>query len=37
MVNGRLNVAHPILQFDVVPSKKPWGSNEKQKSIFANL
>jgi hypothetical protein len=37
MANGELNVAHPILQFNVIGSRKPWDSNAKQISIFTNL
>ncbi len=31
MASGRLNVAHLVLQFDVLCSIKPRGSNEKNK------
>jgi len=27
MVNCTLNIAHPVLWFNVIQSKKPWGSN----------
>jgi hypothetical protein len=37
MGNGGLNVAHPILLFDVLRSRKPWGLNVKQISTFTNL
>jgi hypothetical protein len=37
MANGVLNVAHPILQFNVLHYKKPQRSNAKQGSTFANL
>jgi hypothetical protein len=37
VANGGLNVAHPIMWFGVVPSRKPWGSNVKQKLVFAKL
>jgi hypothetical protein len=37
MANGGLNVAHPILQFDVLRSRKPWGLNVKKKSTFTKL
>jgi hypothetical protein len=37
MASGKLNIAHPILQFDVLHSRKSWGSNAKQKSTFTNL
>jgi hypothetical protein len=36
MASDRLNVAHPILQFDIMRFKKSWGSNAKQKSTFTN-
>jgi hypothetical protein len=37
MAIGILNIAHPILQFNVLHSKKPWWSDAKQISTFTNL
>lgn len=34
---GILNIAHPSLQFNVLHCKKPWRSNAKQRSTFANM
>jgi len=35
--NIRVDVAHPILQFNVLHWRKPRHSNAKQGSTFANL
>jgi hypothetical protein len=37
MASGILNVAHPIMQFNVLHSKKPLGSNAKQGSTCIDL
>jgi hypothetical protein len=37
MANNILNATHPILQFNVLHSKKPLGPNAKQRSTFTNL
>ncbi len=37
MASGGLNVAHIILQFNVLCFRKPWGLNVKQTSTFTNL
>ncbi len=34
MASGILNIAHPILQFNVLHSKKLWWSDAKQRSTF---
>jgi hypothetical protein len=37
MASGRLNTIHPIMQFDVMRSRKPRGSNAKQILTSTNL